>query len=406
MRKDIQEGVKFYIMNNIKPNYAELARQYDCDPRTVRNHFREGTGEKPKIIKRYSSKKISKLDPFKPLIEEKVVDGCSATAIYSLIKRLGYEGKITILRDYCRTIKVEKVKKATIRIETSPGLSAQVDWKENMTLYTREGRAITFNIFLYVLGYSRYKYLDLTFDRKQDTLFNCLIEAFELSGGVPTEIWFDNMKTVVDRSKTQFTKVKFNDTFYEFAKDAGFNPIACRPFRPQTKGKVEALARTVERLRVWNNLFYDETELIELVHMLMDELNYEHSQATGEAPAYLLEAEKEHLHDFDDQLLYKYTEDDITRIVTAESLVQFRNSKYSVPTKYIGEEVEIELSSDDQIHIHYNGERINSHSLSDKKFNYQRTDLVEILKSDLMKHDDEADILSYIENSLSQYDEV
>ncbi|EOT26264.1 IS21 family transposase [Enterococcus saccharolyticus] len=406
MRKDIQEGVKFYIMNNIKPNYAELARQYDCDPRTVRNHFREGTGEKTKIIKRSSSKKISKLDPFKPLIEEKVADGCSATAIYSLIKRLGYEGKITILRDYCRTIKVEKVKKATIRIETSPGLSAQVDWKENMTLYTREGRAITFNIFLYVLGYSRYKYLDLTFDRKQDTLFNCLIEAFKLSGGVPTEIWFDNMKTVVDRSKTQFTKVKFNDTFYEFAKDAGFNPIACRPFRPQTKGKVEALARTVERLRVWNYLFYDETELIELVHMLMDELNYEHSQATGEAPAYLLEAEKEHLHDFDDQLLYKYTEDDITRIVTAESLVQFRNSKYSVPTKYIGEEVDIELSSDDQIHIHYNGERINSHYLSDKKFNYQRTDLVEILKSDLMKHDDEADILSYIENSLSQYDEV
>ncbi|MEN0345943.1 hypothetical protein AAGX48_13640 [Staphylococcus aureus] len=32
MRHDIYEGVLFYIMKGIKPNYAELGRQYNCDP--------------------------------------------------------------------------------------------------------------------------------------------------------------------------------------------------------------------------------------------------------------------------------------------------------------------------------------------------------------------------------------
>lgn len=36
MRKNIREGVKFYILNDIKPKYAQMARQYECDPRTIK----------------------------------------------------------------------------------------------------------------------------------------------------------------------------------------------------------------------------------------------------------------------------------------------------------------------------------------------------------------------------------
>lgn len=42
LRHDIYEGVSFYIMKDIKPNYAELARQYHCDLRTVKNIMRLG----------------------------------------------------------------------------------------------------------------------------------------------------------------------------------------------------------------------------------------------------------------------------------------------------------------------------------------------------------------------------
>lgn len=82
------------------------------------------------------------------------------------------------MKQYCRKEKIEKTKKATIRVEHTPGLSAQVDWKENMVLHTVDGKSIKFNIFLYVLSYSKKKYITLTFDRNQDTLFYCLDDAF------------------------------------------------------------------------------------------------------------------------------------------------------------------------------------------------------------------------------------
>ena len=70
-----------------------------------------------------------------------------------------------------------------------------------------------------------------------------MISAFRFYGGVPREILFDNMRTVVGRSRISFAQTVYNDRFAAFAKDMGFTPIACRPYKPQTKGKVEALMR-------------------------------------------------------------------------------------------------------------------------------------------------------------------
>src|SRR5690606_13552573 len=108
------------------------------------------------------------------------------------------------------------------------------------------------NIFLMVLGYSRIKYLKLTVDRTQKTLFECLYDGFEYFGGAPKEILFDNMSTVVDRSRTIFKNIAINNVFKHFAMDAGFEVITCRPYRPETKGKVETLAKLVDRLMVYN----------------------------------------------------------------------------------------------------------------------------------------------------------
>lgn len=96
----------------------------------------------------------------------------------------------------------------------------------------RNGVSHTFSIFLYVLPYSKFKFLKLTLDQKQDTLFKCLFEASKATGGIPKEIWFDNMSTVVDHKLSDFHHHRFNERFLSFSHDAGFHPIACRPFRP------------------------------------------------------------------------------------------------------------------------------------------------------------------------------
>ncbi|WP_412521721.1 IS21 family transposase [Staphylococcus aureus] len=411
MRHDIYEGVLFYIMKGIKPNYAELGRQYNCDPRTVKKYYEAGKeNELERLKKRQQNKKASKLDPFKEIINKKIELGCTAMAIFKYIEKKGYEGKYTILREYCKNKKQNETKKATIRVETNPGIAAQVDWKEDMVMHDKFGRTYQFNIFLYVLHYSKMKYITLTWDRKQDTLFECLKDAFEYTEGVPKEIWFDNMRTVVDRPRTQYKKVVFNNLFYQFSKDANFEPIACRPYRPQTKGSVESLAKFVEqRLRPYDYEFYDAVELIGLVNDLCHELNHlEISQATEQRPIDVFNyEEKEHLNSFNVKLLDTYIENECIRIVSKESMINFRKGKYSVPTKYIGEEVQVIFNnSTDELLIYYDGELIRRHNLSERKFNYIVEDMSEILKSDVFKHKDDKEILTYIENSLLLYDEI
>lgn len=65
-------------------------------------------------------------------------------------------------------------------------------------------------------------------------------------GGVPRELLFDQMRTVVvsdDRSSGG--GLVLNAEFLRFAAHWGFVPRSCRPYRAQTKGKVERPIRYV-----------------------------------------------------------------------------------------------------------------------------------------------------------------
>lgn len=162
-------------------NKAELARRYNCDPRTIDRYIKIHTGQLQPVptTREYTSK----LDGYKEIIINKVDKyGCSAMAVYKFIQKKGYDGKYSILADFVRKHKDNEVKKATIRFETNPGLQAQVDWKEDMTLVNRAGEEFKINIFLMLLGYSRYKFIMITTDRSQETLFKCMTEAFSHIG--------------------------------------------------------------------------------------------------------------------------------------------------------------------------------------------------------------------------------
>ena len=74
MRKDVREGVRKFMNEGIKPNFAALARQYDCDYRTVKAAYEsetQNTKEKERVKRR------SKLDAFKPIIHDKLEIQCS-----------------------------------------------------------------------------------------------------------------------------------------------------------------------------------------------------------------------------------------------------------------------------------------------------------------------------------------
>ena len=130
LRKDIYERVK-YIMkeqSEMKVNCSELARQLNCDRRTIRRYVELAkNGEQPS--KRVYQKKT---DGFEHIIEEKVKTTAPAIAIYHyLVKEHGYTGSYSTLKRYIHNLNIEWQKDAVIRFETNPGMQAQVDWKES-----------------------------------------------------------------------------------------------------------------------------------------------------------------------------------------------------------------------------------------------------------------------------------
>lgn len=387
----------------VKPNYAELARRWNCDYRTVKRYFEED------VVPIRKPPKPSKLDPYKQIIEDKVYLGCTASSIYHFIIKpkpdgSKYEGKYTILRQYVKSIKVEGEQKATIRFETNPGLQAQVDWKEKMKLISKQGEVFEINIFLMLLGYSRTKYIELTIDRNQETLMMAMVNGFRYFQGIPKEIIFDNMKTVVDQSRTNYQDAVINETFYQFSKDMGFEVWSCRAFRPQTKGKVEALAKLMSRLQPYNNEFNTLEELEEIVRDVMNDINNDKSFATNIEPLKLLQREKEYLLPLPNQeLINNYFTKPITRIVTKESMITYMNNKYSLDPKYIGKIVNLEVS-ETQLKIIYGKEIVATHKLSQKKFNYHQEHMVSILKSDAMKFKKDEDIENFAKRQLELYD--
>src|SRR5262249_39239016 len=89
----------------------------------------------------------------------------------------------------------------------------------------------------YVLGYSRRQYLRFVEAQDFATTVREHQKAFTHLGGVAATCLYDNFKVVVLRYEDD--EPIYNPRFLAFATHYGYRPQACRPYRPQTKGKCE-----------------------------------------------------------------------------------------------------------------------------------------------------------------------
>lgn len=170
-------------------------------------------------------------------------------------------------------------------------------------------------------------------------------DAFNFCNGVPEEIWFDNMKTVVDYHNPNNGEVTFNEKFLLFTNEFGYKPIACRPYRPQTKGIIENVAKVMDRLKVYNDELESLDDIIKRIKEFNIELNNEISQATNEKPISLFKKEKEYLKPVINQNILDTYKELQTRKVSKESMIEYKGNKYSLPTFYVGKIVEIDIKN-------------------------------------------------------------
>lgn len=143
-----------------------------------------------------------------------------------------------------------------------------------------------------ILGYSRNRYIEFVTDMLTSTLIRCHINAFRYFGGYPEEILYDNIKQVVVKRLLKQKDSTLNSQFEDFCGFYGFKPILCRPYRGQTKGKVE---RTVQYVRDNFMTGIKYTSLDDLNNQAMEwniKVNGKIHSTTGKIPREMLAQEK------------------------------------------------------------------------------------------------------------------
>ena len=115
MRKDIEFKLKKYtIEEQCLLNKSELARRYNCDPRTIERYLKISSGEL--VPKKSSRVYTSLIDDYKSIIIDKVdTYGATAMAVYKFIKAKGYKGKYSTVAAFVSKHKNIELKKATVR---------------------------------------------------------------------------------------------------------------------------------------------------------------------------------------------------------------------------------------------------------------------------------------------------
>lgn len=354
-------------LNGLKPNYAELARKYGLDYRTVKK-YHLGYEGKPK-----TRDKPSKLDKFYLEITTKLqIPRVSIKGVYEwLIDTYGFDevGSYSNFKTYCKHNKLSTSKRmngGNTLYETNPGDLAQCDWKENVILTSKYGEIFTINIFHIVMKFSRYSYIELSLSKEQSAVIRCLINSFHYFGGIPNRLLFDNMASVVD---VNVKPKRINTRISQFSKDFNFKIELCKPRHPYTKGTNEARNKMLDWIRAYNNDFESINELQMIIDKINTKMNVEKCEGTELPPSVLFCKEKEYLNPLPtNDVVNSYLTPSKVK-VSPQQLVSHSGIKYSVDKKYINEFVTIE-EFNDILQIYYKGKLIQIHHISKNPINY------------------------------------
>ena len=152
---------------------------------------------------------------YRKVLWQYLVDNHGFTGVYCNFCH--YLRKYPEFDSYFRKGRPSNINRVTVRYETPMGKQAQLDWKESISFTLSTGETRDINIFVLLLSYSRFRVYRVSLSKTQDILFSFLDDAFETFGGVPDEIVTDNMKTVMDKARTEYFAGKVNNKFQQFA---------------------------------------------------------------------------------------------------------------------------------------------------------------------------------------------
>lgn len=228
-----ENAVEIRVLARQGRGIRAIARELGVSRNTVRRYLQGRSADHygPRAAR------ATKLAPFEAYLQSRVAAArpqwIPATVLQRELQERGYGGGISQLKAYLAPLKAV-TPDPLVRFETAPGEQLQVDFT-----HVRRGRAPLL-AFVATLGYSRATYVRFTEREDAVTFAQCVAQSLQYFGGVPQHVLFDNPRTIViERDAYGAGAHRYHHQLLALAEEYGFRPRLCRPYRAQTKGKVE-----------------------------------------------------------------------------------------------------------------------------------------------------------------------
>ena len=279
----------------------------------------------------------------------------TAKRIYDrLVEETGFTGGESTVRAKVHELK-QSIPAAFLPLTFDPGEALQVDWGEAFAYI--KGSKEKINLFCARLCYSCRPVILAYHRQNEESFLDAFVKTFQVLGGVPSKVIFDNGKVAV---KDGFgSHAKKQEGYSILSSHYGFDALFCNPAEGHEKGLVEGLVGWARR-----NILVPVPRvdtLWELNDLFLKRcLQYESHRIQGkpEDVGNMFQLEKEFLHP-----LPKYTFETAkctSARVNAYSTVRFRTNNYSVPVSYVGRVVGIKAYPE-KIEVYYGGSKISEH---------------------------------------------
>lgn len=335
---------------------SEIGRRLDLDRKTVRHHLRRATWRP------YHRAAVTEklLTPHADFLRDRAPQvNYSARILYQELRASrGYVGSYeTVKRCVTPLREVQlQAERARLRFETPPGHQSQIDWGQ-ATVSFRTGSHVV-HVFVLTLGFSRRGFYHACADERLAQFLEAHERAFAHFGGHTREHLYDRPRTVCYADETG--RRMWNPTFKAFADYWGFEPRVCRPYRAQTKGKVESGVKYVKRNFLPGRTFVDLVDF----QTQLDEWNATIADCrlhgtTHERPIERFARERGQLVALAGQRPFQQ-EARVSRIVAEDYLVSFETNRYSVPCRLIGQRVEVQRRGD-TVHLFHRDQEVAAH---------------------------------------------
>jgi transposase len=255
-------------------------------------------------------------------------------------------------------------KKVSSKLEHKAGEKVFVDFAGKKLYYIdrNTGEVIEVEVFVAVLPASQYTFVTAVRSQGREDFISAMNDCLSFYGGVPEAIVSDNLKSAV--SKSHKYQPQINKTLKDFALHYGCVVDPARAYHPKDKALVEGAVKIVYQRIFYpmsHHQFFSLTELNREVAVLVDKYNlYRFQHLPYSRKELFLEIEKPLLSALPatEYSIKHYARGKVQKM----GHVFFSADKhfYSVPYRYVGQQVQIEYTQD-VVEIYHNRHRIATH---------------------------------------------